>query len=274
MADERGKWISFFSGLNDLRTNQQLFDFTILIGERAFPVHKVIMAANSDYFKQMFLIEMREREENRVTIEGVDPYIMELVIDYCYTQEISLNDENYQVVLSAASRFMMKSLLDIIANYLSTIFSRSNWSHMMEISNRHNLPKLDETIAKFVCKNLESISEPEWADLKANHWAAIWQEKSRSEDLDEDLFKKFLDWVKIDLVNRIPILDNVAEYVRFDQFTAPYLVKLGCSALIHESFSCLQLIHLAKDSVLMKQWHCLNRTRNTASTGETSWTLD
>jgi len=86
----------------------------------------------------MFPSEMEEQEENQVTIEDIHPSIMELVIDFCYTQEISLNDKNYQDLLSAASRFLIKSLLDVIAKYF-TILNPSNCLHILEISDKHNL---------------------------------------------------------------------------------------------------------------------------------------
>ena len=218
---------------------------------------------------------MEEKEENQVTIEDIDLYIMELVIDFCYTREISLDDNNYPDFLSAASRFLIKSSLDVIENYLSTILNPSNCSHILELSDQHNLPESTSSVVKFVCRNLGYVlSHLELADMNTNQWAAIWQERSKSEDLEEDSFRKFLKWVKKDRGNRIPIFENMAEYVRFDLFTAPYLLTLTWSALIHESPSCLRLIQLTKDSMLMKLWHRPNRTPITASRRERSWTID
>jgi len=58
-------------------------------------VHKVVLATNSDYYRAMFLNKMKEAEENEVPIDDIDPYIMKLLMNFCYTLRISSNEENY-----------------------------------------------------------------------------------------------------------------------------------------------------------------------------------
>jgi len=43
----------------------------------------------------MFLNKMKEAEENEVPIDDIDPYIMKLLMNFCYTLRISSNEENY-----------------------------------------------------------------------------------------------------------------------------------------------------------------------------------
>jgi len=242
----------FRSSINDLRTNQQLFDFKIMLGERAYPVHKVVLAANSDYFRAMFLNEMKEAEENEVTIDDVDPYIMKLIIDFCYTQRISLNEENYLDVLSAASRFCMKFLLDVCVEYLSTIMNVSNCLHLIDISDKYKLPSLGESAAKFVAKNLrEIIKRPEFDDISELHWFVIWSEKSRPEDVEDELFEKFVHWTEKDPEKRGSIFDELSKHVKHSSMKLTKLIELSWLDTVKNSRACRELMNKEKKHRLM-----------------------
>lgn len=81
------------------------------VQERSFLVRGVVLAANSDYFKAMFLREMKQKQEDQVTIEDIDLSITELMIDFCYTREISLNHKNYPDLFLSAQLETWASLL-------------------------------------------------------------------------------------------------------------------------------------------------------------------
>jgi len=240
-----------------------LFDFKILLGERAYPVHKVVLAANSDYFRAMFLNEMKEAEENEVKIDGIDPYIMNLLIDFCYTQRISLNEEKYLIVLSAASRFCMKFLLDVCVEYLSTIMNVSNCLHLIDISDEYKLPSLGESAAKFVAKNLrEFIKRPEFDDISELHWFVIWSEKSRPEEVEDELFEKFVSWTEKDPEKRGSIFDELSKHVEYSSMKLEKLVGFSWLDTVRNSRVCLELMAKEKDHRLMDLHELLSKLRS------------
>ena len=60
-------------------------DFTLVVGDRQFHVHKAVLAARSAVFNAMFEHEMRERSSNRVEVPDVDPDVMVELLRYVYT---------------------------------------------------------------------------------------------------------------------------------------------------------------------------------------------
>ena len=65
--------------------------------EEEFPCHKNVLAASSSYFQAMFNIEFEESRQKRIMIQEVDPKALRLLLDYVYTSEIKVNEQNVQV---------------------------------------------------------------------------------------------------------------------------------------------------------------------------------
>lgn len=59
--------------------------------------HRAALAAASPYFYAMFTGEMSESKQNVVILKEVDGDALELLIEYCYTAEVKVTEENVQV---------------------------------------------------------------------------------------------------------------------------------------------------------------------------------
>ena len=63
---------------------------------------QVILAACSPYFRAMFTGAMSESSQTEVTIRDVDETAMDILIDFCYTSHIVVEESNVQTLLPAA----------------------------------------------------------------------------------------------------------------------------------------------------------------------------
>lgn len=62
---------------------------------------RVILSACSPYFRAMFTGELAESRQTEVTIRDIDEVAMELLIDFCYTSHIVVEEGNVQTLLPA-----------------------------------------------------------------------------------------------------------------------------------------------------------------------------
>lgn len=62
---------------------------------------RVILSACSPYFRAMFTGELAESRQTEVTIRDIDEHAMELLIDFCYTSHIVVEEANVQTLLPA-----------------------------------------------------------------------------------------------------------------------------------------------------------------------------
>lgn len=56
-----------------------------------------MLASSSSYFQAMFHMEFEESRQKRIIIQEVDPKALRLLLDYIYTSEIKVNEQNVQV---------------------------------------------------------------------------------------------------------------------------------------------------------------------------------
>ena len=65
-----------------------------------FPIHRNILSACSPYFHAMFTNAGFETNQREITLTGVSPQIMMLIIDYAYTRasKVSIDDVGLHVL--------------------------------------------------------------------------------------------------------------------------------------------------------------------------------
>ena len=56
--------------LNSLKEEETLCDLTLTAENKTIQVHKIVMAACSDYFKALFTLDMKEKNENSIHLKG------------------------------------------------------------------------------------------------------------------------------------------------------------------------------------------------------------
>ncbi len=69
--------------------------------------------ACSAYFKAMFTGELAESRQTEIIIHDIDEFAMELLIEFCYTSRIIVDEKNVQMLLPAAC------ILQVIENFLN-----------------------------------------------------------------------------------------------------------------------------------------------------------
>ncbi|XP_072584634.1 kelch-like protein 3 isoform X7 [Vulpes vulpes] len=86
-----------FKVMNELRSKQLLCDVMIVAEDVEIEAHRVVLAACSPYFCAMFTGDMSESKAKKIEIKDVDGRTLNKLIDYIYTAEIEVTEENVQV---------------------------------------------------------------------------------------------------------------------------------------------------------------------------------
>lgn len=109
--------------LNVLRRHRELCDVVLNVGARKIFAHRAILAACSPYFRAMFTGELAESRQTEVTIRDIDEVAMELLIDFCYTSHIVVEEGNVQTLLPAGKyQNPQKKILFKKNNHLNFFF--------------------------------------------------------------------------------------------------------------------------------------------------------
>lgn len=64
------------------------------------PVHKIVLAAYSKFFENMFTKDFNgSKYEKENILRQIEPNALELIIDFMYTTKLQINEQNVQVKL-------------------------------------------------------------------------------------------------------------------------------------------------------------------------------
>uniref|UniRef100_A0A8D8NC09 BTB and MATH domain-containing protein 43 n=1 Tax=Culex pipiens TaxID=7175 RepID=A0A8D8NC09_CULPI len=98
----------------DLKTlvdgDNKFGDVTILVAGQRFPAHKCILSARSSVFSAMFEHQMQETIENCVSIDDIEPPVIEALLRFIYTDELASLETMAHALYKAADKYDVPTL--------------------------------------------------------------------------------------------------------------------------------------------------------------------
>ena len=74
-----------------------LCDVLIVVDDIEIAAHRAVLASCSPYFYAMFTGELTESKAERVVLQGIDGRALNLLVEFIYTAEVSVTEDNVQV---------------------------------------------------------------------------------------------------------------------------------------------------------------------------------
>ncbi|KAK5875174.1 hypothetical protein CesoFtcFv8_027686 [Champsocephalus esox] len=204
-------------GLKELLNENKFVDCTLKVGDRSFPCHRLIMAACSPYFRDIFFTEDGKEVENtkEVVLEDVNPSILDMVVQYLYSAEIDLTDDNVQDIISVANRFQIPSVFTVCVNYLLKKLSLGNCLAIFRMGLVISCPRLAVAARNYVADRFELLyNKDEFLKLAAHELFAVIGGDSLNVAKEELVFEAVMAWVRYDK-ERVKVLKDAFNCIRF-----------------------------------------------------------
>lgn len=205
-------------GLKELLNENKFVDCTLKVGDRCFPCHRLILAACSPYFRDIFFSEDGKVKEDlkEVSLDDVDPNILDMIIKYLYSAEIELTDGNVQEIFALANRFQIPSVFTVCVNYLQKKLSLSNCLAIFRLGLVLNVPRLAVAARDYSADRFESLAkEEEFLQLAPHELFALIGSDVLNVAKEETVFGAVLKWVRSDKEKRAKALVDAFECIRF-----------------------------------------------------------
>ncbi|KAM7375235.1 hypothetical protein PAMA_014364 [Pampus argenteus] len=205
-------------GLKELLNENKFVDCTLKVGDRSFPCHRLIMAACSPYFRDIFFTEDGKEVENtkEVVLEDVNPSILDMIIQYLYSAEIDLTDDNVQDIMAVANRFQIPSVFTVCVNYLQKKLSLGNCLAIFRLGLVLNCPRLAVAARNYIADRFELLhKEEEFLKLAAHELFAVIGGDSLNVEKEELVFEAVMAWVHHEKDKRIKVLKDAFNCIRF-----------------------------------------------------------
>uniref|UniRef100_A0A0A9YYK4 Kelch-like protein diablo n=2 Tax=Lygus hesperus TaxID=30085 RepID=A0A0A9YYK4_LYGHE len=214
-----------FEVLNMMRKQHLLCDVRLVAETVEISAHKMVLAACSPYFHAMFT-SFEESRQERIVLQGVDPYALQLLIEYVYTAEVHVTEDNVQVLLPAANLLQLADVRDACCDFLQSQLHPTNCLGIRAFADLHSCLELLGTAEAFIEQHFSEVVEgEEFLALSHHQVCKLICSDRLAVKSEEKVFECVVSWVNHDLEERQKHLAELMEYVRLPLLPQDYLVQ-------------------------------------------------
>ncbi|KAM4733161.1 kelch-like protein 3 isoform 3-T3 [Anableps anableps] len=229
-----------FQLMNDLRSKKMLCDVQLVAGSVEVPAHRVVLAACSPYFCAMFTGDMSESKAQQVEIREVDGQTLRKLVDYIYTAEIEVTEDNVQVLLPAASLLQLMDVRQVCCEFLQSQLHPTNCLGIRAFADLHTCTQLLSQAHAYAEQHFsEVVQGEEFLGLTLQQVSSLISSDRLTVSTEEKVFEAMISWIKYDKPTRLEFMPKLMEHVRLPLLSRDYLVKIvEEEALIKNNNTC------------------------------------
>ena len=215
--------------LNCLQTHQigdEHCDVTIKIGNSIIKAHKSVIRRAFLFFKLMFRNKLNETISNYVELQGVPEEIFKDFIKLAYTDKLTVNIDNVQLIYSTADYFYDEKLKRFCEEFFVENLEAFNALELRRLGLHFRSSSLVVEAEEFIAKHFEDIVFTE--NLLALNAVELMDIVSRSDlqvKSEESVFEAVKIWINYDFKERCYHIHDLLEQVRLVNVNYEYLIN-------------------------------------------------
>merc|ERR1712059_38594 len=152
-----------------LRTGYQA-DVEVVCDERTFSCHKNILGSQSLVFRATLEHDMKEKASGKITIEDIEPNIVEDMLTHIYGGNIKNLEEKADKLLVVADQYDLKKLKTRCEDLLAGSLDISTCLDCLVLADLHSSERLKPFVIKFIAENLREVADQDnWNDMQTNY---------------------------------------------------------------------------------------------------------
>ncbi|XP_056611908.1 kelch-like protein 23 isoform X2 [Triplophysa dalaica] len=165
----------------------------------------------------MFTLDMRERENDIISLPCTDGNILGSLINYVYTSKISITQSNVQSLLEAADLLQFTSVKTACENFLIRLLDIDNCLGMHSFAELHVCSALQrEALRVMLGRFAELTDQDEFHEVDFQKLKMILTTENLNVWKEETLLGAVVKWVSHDTVVRIDHLQELLACVRLE----------------------------------------------------------
>ncbi|XP_056625450.1 kelch-like protein 3 isoform X2 [Triplophysa dalaica] len=216
-----------FCLMNDLRNRRMLCDVLLVAGEVEVPAHRVVLASCSPYFCAMFTGEMSESKAHHIEIRDVDGQTLLKLVDYIYTAEIEVSEDNVQVLLPAASLLQLMDVRQVCCDFLQAQLHPTNCLGIRAFADLHACIGLLNVAHSYAEQHFTDVMlGEEFMALSLQQVSCLISSDKLTVSTEEKVFEAMIEWIKHDKEARLEHMPKLMEHVRLPLLSRDYLVQI------------------------------------------------
>ena len=202
----KGSESSALSLLNKLRLEGEggFCDVTLEVEGRQLATHRCVLAASSQFFYTMFHSGMKESNQTLLKLHSVSFDSMSLILDYFYTREILINDDNVLELLNTASFLLVTPVKKACIQILNKQLSIENCFSILQVAEQFGASELAKRASYSIKENFFSVvNNEEFVSISKKSLIDFISSDEIQVEREEEVYQAVLNWVKYDEENRV-----------------------------------------------------------------------
>ena len=213
----KGSESSALSLLNKLRLEGEggFCDVTLEVDGRQLATHRCVLAASSQFFYTMFNSGMKESSQTLLKLHSVSFDSMSLILDYFYTREILINDDNVLELLNTASFLLVTPVKKACIQILNKQLSIENCFSILQVAEQFGASELAKRASYSIKENFFSVvNNEEFVSISKKSLIDFISSDEIQVEREEEVYQAVLKWVKYDEENRVSDLPELLSHLR------------------------------------------------------------
>ncbi|XP_020610490.1 kelch-like protein 20 [Orbicella faveolata] len=241
------------TALRFLRRDEDLCDIVLRVGSTSISAHKVVLAASSPYFKAMFAGGLSESRQSTVTLQELDERAMETMVDFFYSGEIEISENNVQDLLPVTCVLQVQSVQEACCEFLKRQLSSENCLGISAFADRHGCTALVSSSESFARQHfIDVVQSEEFMEISAKQLTRLLSDDDLNIQSEERVFEAALAWIKYDADVRQESAPEILSNVRFPLLSAEFLMdRVATEEIIRNNRACSDLLLEATECLLI-----------------------
>lgn len=232
--------------------NEEFCDLIFHIGGKTVKAHRIVVAATIPYYRK-FLANKNEEENDSekefIMPDGIDPEAFENLIEYAYTGEVIISDENVKFLLRVASHLDVKEVIGACCDFLVNTLNPQNVFQIRDFACGFEYGELLKEVDEYICENFSKLSQmEEFSSLPLQCVEELLSRDDLRVSSEEKVFASVMKWVNKCPEQRKSNLPELLKKVRMTLLDPRYLKDyVSSERLIQESIQCRDLLDEARN---------------------------
>src|SRR6218665_1297888 len=221
--------IPLYESLNQLRLEKKEGDVTVVIDDEEFVTNRCVLMSMFEYFNIMFTLDCQEKHSSRVNVgqEFVRASVFPDLLQYAYTWQIDISDQNVCDLLVAAHYLKAPPLLEETLDYMNKNLNSENVLDCYFLACKYEFETLKKSCCIFITENIQEYTKNDYVcDIEYDDLQCLIQDLKIYLLFWKDIYSLMMKWIHHDPAQRIAHLASLLNLVSLKSLPRKFL-KIG-----------------------------------------------
>ncbi|ETN60318.1 actin binding protein [Anopheles darlingi] len=251
--------------MQDYLQSDKLCDVVLIAGVdgRRIPAHRLVLSASSAYFSAMFTGQLRESQQEEITLQEVAGDPLNSLIQYCYTGAIEIREDTVETLLATACLLQLSTIVTACCNFLARQLHPSNCLGFSLFAEQQGCTDLLKLATAYTCQHFQQVwKNQEFFMLDVTQMTNLLRSDDLNVPNEQEVFHALMAWIQYDPETRKRHIPELLGLIKLPLLQPSFIVD-HVESLCEGTNECQQLVMEAF------KWHLIPGRRSLIATSRT-----